>query len=277
MRIMKLWRIAFMVLAVFSIASCSKEDGDWDPMKWKAEVPVKAVDGTYNVSADGGTFKFSCRNYSSIWFVGAKDIIENESYRAELKGNVLTIEFMENEDPDVKHFTVSVRSGDAFYDFVFKQSVSAAWRGTYQLKYSIFAISDDMRQFYDIAADYFDIDGQQCREVITGDSWYYTSEKVGIADIPAEFKCRIVASLKENLPELTENYFKLEYGIDVHASFFKADGEEAFTIKQPQLLSTFTCVTDRSGMRQFLESTPEIEISSFSPTISKPDIFSKLK
>ena len=63
MKTMKIWRLAFAVLAAFSLASCSsnKEDGDWDPMVWKAEVPVvKSNDGVYDVSAEGATFTFSC-------------------------------------------------------------------------------------------------------------------------------------------------------------------------------------------------------------------------
>ena len=38
----KIWRLAFAMLAAFSLVSCSSEskDGDWDPMVWKAEVPV---------------------------------------------------------------------------------------------------------------------------------------------------------------------------------------------------------------------------------------------
>ena len=37
-----------MMLAAFSLASCSSDekDGDWDTMVWKAEVPVvKTTDG----------------------------------------------------------------------------------------------------------------------------------------------------------------------------------------------------------------------------------------
>ncbi len=31
-----IYAITFMVLAAFSLISCSNDDGDWDPMKWKA-------------------------------------------------------------------------------------------------------------------------------------------------------------------------------------------------------------------------------------------------
>ena len=45
---MKVWRIAIAMLAAFCHAFCSREDGYWDPMVWRAEVPVvKATDGIY--------------------------------------------------------------------------------------------------------------------------------------------------------------------------------------------------------------------------------------
>ena len=64
---MKPWKIAFMMLAAISLASCSEKDGDWDPMEWKADDPVQTTDGVYNVSADEGTFSFTCSNYSKPW------------------------------------------------------------------------------------------------------------------------------------------------------------------------------------------------------------------
>jgi len=37
-----IYTLAFVVFAAFSLASCSSDrnDGDWDSMVWKAEVPV---------------------------------------------------------------------------------------------------------------------------------------------------------------------------------------------------------------------------------------------
>lgn len=137
MKTKKLWKFAFMMLATFSLASCSKDDGDWDPMVWKAEMPVQITDGIYNVSADGGTFTFTCRNYSKPWFSNAiengKDIlppymdeidyglIYSDNFRAEIHGNTLTIDFKANDGSQVRNTTITVTAGDIFYTFKFKQ------------------------------------------------------------------------------------------------------------------------------------------------------------
>ena len=63
--------IALAMLAVLSLSSCDKQDGDWDSMVWKAEVPMVIDDGVYDVSDRGGTFTFTCRNYSKPWIEGA--------------------------------------------------------------------------------------------------------------------------------------------------------------------------------------------------------------
>ena len=48
MKTTKIWRIAIAMLAAFCHAFCSREDRYWDPMVWRAEVPVvKATDGIY--------------------------------------------------------------------------------------------------------------------------------------------------------------------------------------------------------------------------------------
>ena len=136
---MKIWRLALTMLAAFSLASCSSEalDGDWDPMVWKAEVPVRTTDGIYNVSADGETFTFSCNNYSRPWFSEARvdgepilppymdeidyALIYGETFYAEIHGNKLTIVFMANESVQPRNTTIEVTAGDIFYTFRFKQ------------------------------------------------------------------------------------------------------------------------------------------------------------
>ena len=81
MKTMKIWRNIFMMLAAFSLASCSSEskDGDWDPMVWKAEVPVQTTDKVYNVSEDGETIIFSCtiQNHGSP----KPRLMESQSFR----------------------------------------------------------------------------------------------------------------------------------------------------------------------------------------------------
>jgi hypothetical protein len=124
---------------MLSLASCSSDDkdGDWDPMVWKAEVPVvKTTDGIYEVSADGATFTFSCRNYSRPWIEQAASgdryflpdrekgdfhTITADWFRAEVVGNKLTVSFEPNKKPTEQSLSLTVTAGDIFYTFKFKQ------------------------------------------------------------------------------------------------------------------------------------------------------------
>jgi hypothetical protein len=134
---MKLWRIAFMMLA-FSLVSCSSHmDGDWDSMVWKAEVPVVyTTDGIYDVSADGDTFMFTCRNYSSPWIECATSgekhyfpprenndfhTIMTDWFKAEIVGHKLNVTFETNKEDDIRPLELTVTAGDIFYTFKFKQ------------------------------------------------------------------------------------------------------------------------------------------------------------
>ena len=46
--------ILVMFAAIFTFFSCDKDDGDWDPMVWKAEVPVVKSGDSFEVSDRGG-------------------------------------------------------------------------------------------------------------------------------------------------------------------------------------------------------------------------------
>ena len=136
----KIWRLAFAILAAFSLASCSSDEpeGKWDPMIWKAENPVaQTQDKVYDVSADGATFTFSCSNYSRPWFSEAEvdgepilppymdeidyGLIYDESFRAEMHGNKLTVDFKANDSAQPRNTKITVTAGDIFYTFRFKQ------------------------------------------------------------------------------------------------------------------------------------------------------------
>ena len=292
MKTMKIWRIAFAMLAAISLASCSSEDGDWDPMVWKAEVPIQTTDKVYNVSGDGETITFSCLNYSKPWFAGAEvdgepilpplmdeigyGLIYGENFRAEIHGNKLSIEFKPNKKAQATNTSITVTAGDIFYTFRFKQFASTVWQYTCQVKYSLYSVSDDLLRFYDITAEYLGIDGKQHTEVITDKSWSYIPEPVGFADIPEDFKCKIVAVRKSDLPELTADYYEIGYGVDVHVNFLNADGKVVSKIKHT-LPDSFTFETDKTGMQHFLESTPKIEITDYSQKFDKADLIEKLK
>ena len=299
---MKSWRIALMMLAAFSFASCSKDNpmeekedpkenmlGAWDPMEWKADEPLQIADGVYNVSAGEGTVSFTCSNYSSPWLSSAEvdgkyihpdrrnhKLIDSDIFRAEIQGNKLTVNFKANEIAQERSFSITVTAGDIFHTFEFEQAVNAAWQTTCQVKYSIYAISDDMLKFFDFAVEYLDVNGQLHTEVITDNRWDYVPDPISFADAPEEFMCRIVAVIKDNLPELTEDYYDIGYGVDVHVAYLNPDGEEVFRVKQPQY-SSFSWFTTQSGMRLFLEETHEIELASCSPTLSKSDVLARLK
>ena len=129
--------IAFMVFAAASIISCSDDkDGDWDPMVWKAEVPVQTTDGVYIVPAGGFEFTFSCRNYSSPWMVNAVSAGEHyyppreandyhsitaEWFKAEINGNKLKVTFEDNETKEERPLELTVTAGDIFHTFKFRQ------------------------------------------------------------------------------------------------------------------------------------------------------------
>ena len=81
---------------------------------------------------------------------------------------------------------------------------------------------------------------------------------------------------KNNLPELTADYYELGYGVDVHVAFIKPDGEEAFRNKQPQP-SSFVWNASKDEMLKFLEYMRKIELATCSLTISKADVLEKLK
>lgn len=129
--------ILVMTVAVLSFNSCSDEpDGKWDPMVWKAEVPVQKTDGVLHVSADGTEFTFSCQNYSHPWIEYAVSNEENyyplreadiyhlisaDWFKAEISGNKLKVVFKANETEEDRPLQLTVTPGDIFYTFKFKQ------------------------------------------------------------------------------------------------------------------------------------------------------------
>ena len=128
--------IALAMLAVLSLSSCDKQDGDWDSMVWKAEVPMVIDDGVYDVSDRGGTFTFTCRNYSKPWIEGAVSGEEHyfpdrekndyhtimaDWFKAEIVGNKLTVFFEPNKESREHILSLTVTAGDIFHTFTFKQ------------------------------------------------------------------------------------------------------------------------------------------------------------
>ncbi len=145
MKTIKTWKIAFAILAAFSIASCGKEEpideepipiGIWDPMEWNIEGVIEFMGDTYQVPQIGAEYSFTCSNYPSPWIAYAESngehfyppINENDYrtittdwFKAEIKGNKLKITFEPNETEKERPLELNVTSGDAFYVFRFNQ------------------------------------------------------------------------------------------------------------------------------------------------------------
>lgn len=140
MKTLKGWIMVFMVLAAGVLASCSsEEDGDWRPMVWEPEVPVVHFDdGSFGVSANGETFTFVCKNYSSPWIEYAASgknsyyppresndyrTVKSDWFEAKIVGRKLTVTFKENDDEYLRPLELTVTAGDIFYTFKFTQSM----------------------------------------------------------------------------------------------------------------------------------------------------------
>ena len=139
---MKKKAILVMLLALpLLFASCSKDDGDWDPMKWKTEVKT-SKDGYINVSPSGNTLTFWCVNYNSMWLNsitetgadGENHFTRNENTKkgniesmqsnwmtVESEGNRLTITVSPTASDSNRFMEIDVENGDAFYTFKIKQ------------------------------------------------------------------------------------------------------------------------------------------------------------
>ncbi len=130
--------IALIVLP-FLMTSCSKEDGDWDPMKWITDVKTSS-DGYIHLPSEGGTLTFWCVNYSSVWLIniseseaeetgkksfdgdGKKDSIQSNWMTAKSEGNVLTITVLPTTSDDNRFMELTVENGDVFDQFKIKQT-----------------------------------------------------------------------------------------------------------------------------------------------------------
>ena len=130
-----------LMLAVLLLASCESTapEGEWDPMIWKADVPVQKADGFYQVPAAGAELIFSCQNYSFPWISDAESngeyffppreendfhTITTDWFRAEAKGNKLHVKFEANGTAKERTVKLTVTAGDIFYTFGFRQSAN---------------------------------------------------------------------------------------------------------------------------------------------------------
>ncbi|SFG17825.1 hypothetical protein [Prevotella sp. KH2C16] len=124
-----------LVAVAFTLASCGDRlDGDWDPMKWRADVPVDK-EHKVQVPSQGGTYTFTCTNYSSIW-LGGGSVKEDGVYLdrpdgiyhiagtwsdSKVEKNVLTITLQPNATGKRRVLEVHPTAGDIFARFIFEQ------------------------------------------------------------------------------------------------------------------------------------------------------------
>lgn len=128
-----------LTTSAVSIVACddSKEDlGRWEKMKWETVSGQKVQNGTYQISADGETMTFNCKNYDSPWIsdaISGKECyypnleideykkIESDWFLATMSGNQLRITFEPNNTGEDRALELCVTGGDIFYTFKFKQ------------------------------------------------------------------------------------------------------------------------------------------------------------
>ena len=127
-------KILPILLLIGMLASCSKDDGDWEPMKWKATSSVKEEKGSFIIEAEGATVTFICKNYSSPWIGGARignqyinpdengyKSLKGEWFSARITDNQLEVVINKNNTPMARAFLLEVTAGDIFHTFQFVQ------------------------------------------------------------------------------------------------------------------------------------------------------------
>ncbi len=127
--------LPFLLLIGF-LVGCSKDDGDWEAMKWKADTDMKEEKGSYVIDAEGATITFTCKNYSSPWIEGARvgnnyiepnrnsndyKTLRGDWFSATITGNQLEVVVSRNTTQLARAFLLSVTAGDIFHTFQFVQ------------------------------------------------------------------------------------------------------------------------------------------------------------
>lgn len=140
----RLFATMLLFTGILSLASCSKDDGDWDAMKWEKNNYEKVLTPSFSkaigVPKSGGTYTFKCKNYKFFWIeyvteqVGDKNIKNVPAYddkpcfevkgnytSSRVDGNTLTVTFAPNETQDGRYARVGVSAGDIFDKIMFVQ------------------------------------------------------------------------------------------------------------------------------------------------------------
>lgn len=119
------------VLFFISSCTCTSKEGEWDPMKWKTDVKM-TKDHSISVPSEGGTYLFSCKNYSGIWLSGVnvneerQEIIDFHKSEGDwghvfCEQNTLSVTILPNHTGKLRIISVGPTAGDIFDYFTFKQ------------------------------------------------------------------------------------------------------------------------------------------------------------
>ena len=131
------------LFAMFAFVSCSDDDGDWTPMKWKTDAKMDKSH-RIDVPSDGGTYSFECTNYGGPWIEELDETVNRQCtvyYRddnnvshhftgkyteAKFEDNKFTVVIAPNNDSSERKTGVKVSTGDIFDSFTFNQQAVSA-------------------------------------------------------------------------------------------------------------------------------------------------------
>lgn len=141
---------ATVSLAAVGLTGCQHKENDligsviWAPMEWETDVTMKGH--TVTVPPQGGTYKFTCTNYTEFWLSDVEERIfdtdrnritvtssrpneddcrniKGEWVEVTVLGNVMTVAVAANETGESRSATVVPTGGDIFSHFDFNQPI----------------------------------------------------------------------------------------------------------------------------------------------------------
>ena len=81
----RLFATMLLFTCILSLASCSKDDGDWDAMKWEKNNYEEALTPSFGkaigVPKLGGTYTFKCKNYKNFWIVYVNEQVRDKTIK----------------------------------------------------------------------------------------------------------------------------------------------------------------------------------------------------
>lgn len=120
-----------------AFVACESEsiDGDWEPMKWETNVPIKNEKHIIEVPISGNTYIFKCKNYTSFWVYALhengknipinpedSEIVTGEWYSINIKDNTMTVSISSNNNDYNQILNLGIQAGNAFDSFLFEQN-----------------------------------------------------------------------------------------------------------------------------------------------------------